>query len=1121
MKNLLIHKVFKPYLSLLRKIPMAMRITVVVLFVLLFQVRAEMSYSQSVKMTLDLNNATVEEVLNAIEAHSEYYFLYNSKFINIDRRVNLNVKNKSIDEILRNVFANTDVQYKVEDRQIVLSKVEPSVQQQQNKIICTVIDNLGEPVIGANVVVKGTTIGNMTDIDGKVTLNVPANAVLQVSYIGYLTSEVKVGNQSSVKILLKEDMQALEEVVVVGYGVQKKANISGAITSVSSKELHSLATNDASQALQGKAPVFISKNSGMPGESSSIFLRGVGSMKGSSPLWIIDGVPGQPLENFNEVESIQILKDAASAAIYGVQAANGVIMVTTKKASQGKVSVNYDGYLKVSKAMGLPDMLDTRGYINMYKERWKSNNPDAGEPTSQDIKPFYFMSSGEVAKLPNTDWMDAMFGTGFEHVHSLDISGSTDKTNYYLSALYRNDAGTYTTTNFNQYGFKIKLEQQPLKWLKLGEMVNYKHTKRIINPLDFQYIYRALPAMNVYDDTNPMGTGYGYFSSDFAKDIDWQGGNPLEYAMMRDFWEKKDEAWANLQAIVTPFEGLTWTTNISGTMKTSNKQQFMYSSYGGIEINKADFITGEGIGGAKQFEYNMGNSRSYLINSFVNYNKLIGKHDITAMVGFEMSGSESYGTDGNAAFGIPTEDLRVSSLTSHRDGYNKWSEGSSYSFFGRIGYSYDNRYLLTANFRNDASDLFAPGKRNAFFPSISAGWNMANEEFFKNKTINDLKLRVGYGILGGANVDPNLWRQEYALQANGTWKAGKVVNKDITWEKTYSTNIGIDFGAWNNAFTATIDYYDKETRDALLRVALPSSTGFKDYQVNKGVIANQGIELMLTYRNHVGDFYYTVSGNLAYNKNKVKDLGESSFLDGGVNNRTYTNGPVAALFGYLADGLYQSQTEINALNKVAVEKGFSSYDGNVGPGDIKFKDINGDGTITNEDQASIGNPWPKYVYGINLALDYKGINFTMNWQGVQGMDVYNTQKQYMQSMSGDWNSTSKVWDAWTPEHTNTDIPRLGNTSHNYGLSNSYMVEDASYLRLKNLSLGYTFPKRILTKTRLSRLTIYGAVENALTITEFSGSDPEFMNGDNYNRGVYRLNQYPQSRSFTFGIKIGI
>ena len=989
----------------------------------------------------------------------------------------------------------------------------------------SVVSELNEPLIGVSVVEEGTTNGIATDIDGKFSITLKnAQANLIFSYMGFIKQTIAVSHQNAdLKIVLIEDSKLLDDVIVVGYGVQKKANVSGSITSLNSRDLHSMATNDASQALQGKASVYVSKRSGQPGESSSIYMRGVGTLNNSSPLWIVDGVPGTPLDNFNEVESIQLLKDAASAAIYGVQAANGVILVTTKKGAKGKISVNYNGYVKVNNALGLPEMLGTQDYINMYKARWKSNNLDKGEPTTSDIKSFYFLSPDKVAQLPNTDWVDVMFGTGVEHVHSLDIAGASDKSSYYLSAMFQNDEGTYVNTNYKQYAIKSRFEQTPLKWLKFSQTVNYKHSKRKVSDLNWQYILRGNPAMNVFDDTNPMGTGYGYFSDEFKETIDWQGGNPLESSDMRDHWEKYDYVWGSLQAIVTPMEGLVWTTNLTGSISDYVMSKFLYSTYGGISNNSVDFVAGKNVSG-HQFDYNQKQNRSYMLNTFANYNKQIGKHDLGIMAGFEMTETRYDEASGFAEWGIPAEDLRSSALVSnrsYRDGTNGWGTGSKYSILGRVNYAYNNRYLLTANFRNDACDKFAPGKRNAFFPSVSVGWNIANEDFFKLDKINDFKLRAGLGELGNESVPSNLWRQEYTVQSNGTWKAQRVKNNNITWEKTRILNFGLDFGAWNNAFTATIDYYNKETRDALIYLALPQSSGFNGYQVNKGEVRNRGVELAMSYRNSIGKFNYFVSGNISYNKNKVLELGTSDYLQGGNFNRTLVGGPVSGFYGYVADGLYQTQSEIDALNAQAITNRFTDYNGAVAPGDIKFKDLNGDGTINDADMETIGNPWPTYVYGFNVNLEYKGFELNMNWQGVADRDIYNNTKQNLENMTADWNSTSDVWNAWSPTNTGSSQPRLGNATHNYQLVNSYMVEDGSYLRLKNIQLGYNFGASVVSKMKLSALKVYIGMENALTFTKFKGFDPEFIGSDNYSQGIYNLNQYPQSRTFTFGVKIGI
>ena len=420
----------------------------------------------------------------------------------------------------------------------------------------TVVSDQNEPLVGVTVTEAGTTNGVITDMDGKFSIKLKnATGNLTFSYVGFATQTIAVNNQSkNLKIVLAEDSKQLDEVIVVGYGVQKKANVSGSITSLGSRDLHTMSTNDASQALQGKAPVYISRQSGQPGASSSIIMRGVGTLNKATPLWIIDGVPGMPLDNFNEVESIQLLKDAASAAIYGIEAANGVVLVTTKKGSKGKIAVNYNGYVKVNHALGLPETLGTQGYIDMYKARWMSNNPDKGEPTTNDIKSFYFLTPNEVSQLPNTDWVDVMFNAGIEHSHSIDISGASDRSSYFLSAMYSNDEGTFVNTNYKKWAIKARFEQTPLKWLKFSQTVNFNHSKRKHNALDWQHILRANPAMNVYDDTNPMNTGYGYFTDEFKETIDWQGGNPLESADLKDHWEKWNTAWGNLQAIITPIK---------------------------------------------------------------------------------------------------------------------------------------------------------------------------------------------------------------------------------------------------------------------------------------------------------------------------------------------------------------------------------------------------------------------------------------------------------------------------------------------------------------------------------------------------------------------------------------
>jgi TonB-linked SusC/RagA family outer membrane protein len=992
---------------------------------------------------------------------------------------------------------------------------------QQRTVTGTVTSELNEPLPGAAVSEQGTYNGVTTDADGKFVISLQSgdNAVLVISYLGFTARNVEVRAGARIDVTLREDARLLDEVIVVGYGVQKKTNVSGSITSVGSRDLHAMATNRLEEALQGKSPIYIVRNSGNPGESSSMFLRGVGTFRGTSPIWVVDGIKGAPLANLDEVETVQILKDAASTAIYGVQGANGVIVVTTKK-SRGRIHVEYNGFTRFNSTPNLPEMLGTQDYIDMYRARWRSNNPGrTDEDMRNSIKPFYFSTPSEVAALPDTQWADEVFRTGREWVHSLSVSGGSDTHTYKLAGAYETDDGTIRNTSYRKANLKAQFGQKITGWLTLNEIFSFSTDKRRPSGVQiWNEVYRGVPFMNVYDDANPMGTGYGYFTQEFAGAVDWQGGNPMESLMMKDYWNRKTGGSGILQAIVTPFDGLVWTTEVSGDVSASAKSEFRYNTYGGVPVNNINYVTGVNLQGT-QFNYSQEIRRSYSVASYANYNRVIGRHGLGFMLGTEFGENDKVSAEGSATKGIPAQDLRSTGTTSSRDGMNDWDEGSSFAWFGRATYAYDDRYLLTANFRNDYTGNFAPGRRSAVFPSLSVGWNIAGEEFFPLDAVNQLKLRFGIGESGSADIDANLWRQEYRLQTNGTWKATKVVNEGITWETTRTANLGLDVGLLENTLTASFDVYDKKTRDVLIRTTLPPSTGFSTYDVNKGKISNRGFEAALEYRKLFGDVFFSVGGNVNCNVNKVLELGESDYLAGGDVNRTYVGSPVSSFYGYVADGLFRTQEEIDRLDAIAVASGFAGYNGLLSPGDVKFRDLNGDGGINEEDQTGIGSPWPKWTYGFNLYFDYKGFSLSMNWQGTGHVEVYNKLKPYLENMFSDWNSTAKVFDAWSPANTNSTIPRLGNSSHNYQVS-SYMVEDGSYLKLKNIQMGYHLGKNVLSMLKLQQLKVYAGLQNALTFTGFSGLDPEFMTGSSYDRGVYRLDTYPQFRTFTAGLQAG-
>jgi TonB-linked SusC/RagA family outer membrane protein len=1117
-----------------------MKLIIFLTIVSCLQVQAG-SYAQTI--SLSVRNAPLESVLKQIKKQSGLHLVYRDEWMDDAARVSIRLKDATLQEALNACFKNQALTYELVNKTIVVKKAITPLEQHADRkleeesqdivLAGRVTTKAGVPLEGVSIVVKGTKDGTATDADGRFQMSVVSgtNVELVFSFVGYQTKTIKVGIQTIFNIVMEEIIAKMEEVVMIGYGTQKKSNISGAITSVSSAELHTTTTNDAGQALQGKVPVYVTRSSGAPGAGTSIFLRGVGTMQNSSPLWIIDGVKGLPLDNFQNVESIEILKDAASTAIYGIEGANGVILVTTKSGVKGKISVNYSGYMKVNNALGLPQLLGTKAYSDMYVNRWKSNNPTLDPATV--LKSFYLQPDSYYESLPSTDWVDVMFGTGVDQVHSLSVSGGSDKSDYFISALREDDKGTYGNTKYSKTALSLKANQKIAKWLKFQESINFRHSRNqpvisTTGTTSESYVWlsllRANPAMNVYDPTNPMGTGYGYFTDEFMNTIDWQGNNPLESANAADYWVKQDNIVGNFGMVATPIKGLVWTTNVLGELNNNQSSKFFYDNYGGNSINTQLYTKRQES--KDQFSYSNGSSRRYFLSSFVEYNKTIGKNNFGIMAGGEVFQSESYSAAGSAKFGIPAETFRTTELAPRENvaGDNHIGSDGGYSQFGRLTYDWDGKYLMTATVRNDASSKFAPGKRQALFPAVSVGWNIAKESFFNVYNVNELKLRYGLGESGNDDVPSDLWRQEYSQDpATGVLAASKVINQNITWEKTVTNNLGIDLGLFQNALTASIDLYRKKTHDALLGVSLPNSTGFGSYYVNKGEILNTGIELMLGYRTKIQNFFMAVNGNVTFNKNKVLNLGESSFLGGGDFNRTYQNGPVSSFYGYVADGIYQSQKEIDALNAAAVAKGFDSYDGTVAPGDIKFKDMDGDGSITGDgDQTSIGNPWPSYIFGLNFRCSYKGIDFSMNWQGVADIDVYNNTLQYTQNMFSDYNSTRDVLNAWSETNKNTSVPRLGNSAHNYGLANSYMVEDASYLRLKSLQLGYDLTQLFsISKSKSQQLRIYVNMENVLTFTKFRGFDPEFMSGNNYQRGVYDIVQYPQYRSLVFGIQVGL
>ncbi len=1124
----------------LRKIWMTMKLTLFLFFIGITQMVASEAYSQTTKMTLQLSDATVKEVLNRIEENSEFFFLYNSKLVNVDRKVDVDVKDQKIDEILNSLFRETDVVYTVVDRQIVLTnKADQAgfMQQPQRSISGKVTDQSGGSIPGASIVVKGTTTGVTTDNGGNYSLTLPEKAQsLVFSFVGMKTQEVVIGNKAYLNITLLEEAVGLDEVVTVGYGTMRKSDLTGSIVSVKSNEIKNLPVNSIAEALQGRvAGVMVDKNNGKPGATSEIIIRGVGSINGLSPLFVIDGVARGNNANYNpkDVESIEIIKDASAAAIYGAQAAGGVVLITTKKGSYNeKTQIDFTAYTGVRQITNSYKMLETPDYIR----------------AKQGIGENY-ASWSNPSLLPNTNWFDELFQAGREQSYLLSMRGGSNKMSYYLSGGYEREDGIQKNNFWERYSLRFNADY------KLTDKITFGHQLYMVkiseNPATMNVPWRTLPFMAVY---NPDGS----FAS-VPVESSSSGGNDVANLAYNHFKNGSLLLDANLFADWSIIKGLN----------------FRVTGAGGFGGGFVDSFTETDIlrKAANTASYNKSSSysESYTLTTLLTYAKLFGKHDFKVMGGYEIK--KSFGSSLSASantFPLSVVESFALSTNPVKSASGSLGYGRGLSQFGRLNYAFDNKYLLTANIRRDGSPKFGPKNRWGVFPSISAGWKVNEESFFKNLNlgfVDLLKPRVSWGILGSdaaiANFAYEPSYQQVTLHSfdektsTGGFNSIKVVNEAIKWEEIHTMDIGLDLSMFNNKLTASGEYYSRQTKDMLYNLTIPISTGIGNVNsaptsmpVNIGSISNKGWEFSVSYRDKVGELSYGLSGNLSHNVNKVINLGlpnayiyngSLDFMSGNSPFKTVNGLPVGQIYGLITDGLIQTKAEIDALNDNATAKalaagtikpGAKAYYNNIntGAGDWRFKDLNGDGKISDADRTNIGNPWPKFQYGFDLQLAYKGFDFSAQVVGIAGRDVINGVKAFQQNFQQDYQTTSEIFNAsYFLNNGLTDRPRLGlwdpakptsyirDPSNNYRFYSTYFVEDGSYLKIKNISLGYTIPKFLLEKINISKLRIYVSGQNLFTFTKFTGLDPEFGN-DVKNHGLYGISMYPQTKLFSFGVE---
>lgn len=1092
-----------------------MRISTFLLMVCVFCSYAGNAHSQNAKVSIRMNNVKLDKILNEIENQTDYLFIYNNQ-VDINKITSVKVKNEAVAQVLDRILSGTGINYELEGTHIILTTEaikDLHAQQQAKTVTGTVTDVSGEPIIGANIRIKGTTTGTITDIDGNFSIEAEPQSVIEVSYIGYLTQETVINNQKSIRFLLKEDTKTLDEVVVIGYGVQKKADLTGSVANINTEKLNTQSNANIGQALQGKiAGVDIVSQGGAPGSGTRIMVRGIGTLNNASPLYIVDGMYMNSIDhiNPNDIASIDVLKDASSAAIYGSRAANGVIIVTTKEGSntEGKPIIDLSVNLGISTASKFLDMLDAKG--------WAEVTTIARQAIG---KPALDMAT-DLANKPDNDWQDIMFRPALMQNYNLSVKGGGKYSTYYTGLGYFNQDGIVKGTNYQRYNIQSKNDyKRGIFSAGTNLIISFSHDKPLHQELRggmIGTILQSVPTLEKYDDTREGGYGGTYGD---VVNIP----HPLAIIddNIMDRYNENVKIFANLYAQIELFKGLKYKLNLTPDFSFER-----YKNY----LNKYDF--GLATNSITQLTERQRRRRNILVENLLTFDRTFGEHKISALAGYTYQDSrfrhiQAYGE------GLPQGLEEIDAATTNRS-----NEGNSWrsvltSILGRVFYSYQNKYLFTATIRRDGSSKFGKNNRYGYFPSFSLGWNVAEEKFMENvHWLDQLKLRGGYGVLGNQEIDNYQYSSTITTginypDGNGGLLQGafpkNFANPDIKWEETAMTNVGIDFMAFNNRLSLTADYYVKNTKDILLTVPIPiSSGGANDPIRNAGKIRNNGFEFNLGWMDQPNpDISYGINLIGSFNKNKVIAMGsESGSIKGGSTNQNITTSetkagyPIGGYWLISTAGYFNSQEEVDAYAKDGKKIQPAAE-----PGDIKFVDANNDGVINDDDHVFQGSPFPDFTFALNGNMRYKNFDLSIGLQGVLGNKIYNATRQTLEDVTKGSNFLASCLDYWTPENKNASHPRLtwDDPNRNTRAESDRYLENGSYLRLRSVQLGYTFPQTWF-KGAIQHARVYINAENLFTITSYSGYSPD-VNADNANYRGFDNFIYPTNRTFMLGLNV--
>jgi TonB-linked SusC/RagA family outer membrane protein len=1141
-----------------------MKICLLLLFVFTFQMMAHDTKAQDAVIDLKKSTITVGQLITEIERQTDYLVVYSNREIDTEREIHLQGNAEKVSILLSKAFSNTDIGYDFENNYIVLSKkasrnantvITPIQSNQQKKTVTgRVTDENGEPIIGANVVEKGTTNGTVTDIDGTFSLRVEEDAVLHISYIGFVSQDIKIKNRTNFDFILVEETEALQEVVVVGYGVQNKRDVSTAISSVKAEKLENKPITDLRESLAGRmAGVQVMQAGGGPEGKLSIRIRGTSTITaGNEPLYVVDGVPMDVLIhlNANDVESIEVLKDASAAAIYGSRGSNGVVLITTKNGKAEKLEVQYDGHYGFQKLSKKLPMLNAYQYAKLAKDAHDNAYLDevptgsADDPNSvrkkgyQKVPEELFPYLEGVPGLTDTDWQDEIYRTAPTVSHNLSVSQKRKTTDFYISGNYFKQEGIIICSDIEKYSARLNLDSHFNK-IKVGVNFSPTYSKANVVNSDSQYsgggvVASALGSLPIWPVYNEDGSFNFDGNGKLRINPDYQHSeilNPVAIARLVKNEVDRITLGGRMYFEYEFFEGLSYNVSAGGEFYTINANRYTPSTLQKIGKNyyglKADPVASADA----NYYYN------WLVENKLSYTKSFNDHYLNAIF-VQSAQKATHKTLDVTGTGHPTDHIEIIpdgggvTLTSGSSNESQWSLAS---YLARVQYNYQGKYMASAAIRADGSSRFGTDSRWGYFPSASAAWRISDESFFKawnNKSIvSDLKLRTSIGVTGNFNIgnydhlSTVNTSEAYILGAGdgsvfSAYSPAKAENRRLRWEKSVMMNAGIDLVLLNGLLGLTAEYYNNNTKDLLLTVPIPRTAGYNSALMNIGKVNNRGWELQVSSQKQFRDFGYNLSANISTNRNEVIALGpeNADIISTGSTSNTYYLTRVGERIGnyYLLvqDGIFSTEEQLLQ---------YPHFD-DTHVGDFRFVDVDGDGILDVEkDRAVVGNYMPDFTYGGSLGFNYKGIDLGLDFQGVYGNEIIHLNRRYYDNITGNFNGTTVALDRWVSESEpgNGKVNRANRkTKGNNGVSSTWHVEDGSFWRLQNITLGYTIPRNITTRININRLRAFVSGKNMVTITNYSGYNPEVNRrtgsaltpGEDYG-------SYPLAKVVTFGLSI--